>query len=210
MISKEKSNSNSTQSNKQPLKTNDYNSIIKNNVLNKYFIYRRFALNQFINSNEFRNLFKNWHLNYDKQIQNLKKNFSKKEKTKIINKKYICLGGYTDVIKALNKRGWKQIVKNTKTNDFGFIWTLKTCDVIFNELKPDQIANHFFKNGMITRKNGLTKSLRNLYIKGINPDNFFPRCYDLAEKYDLNNFLEDFKKIYYLYILKKFLIKIEK
>ena len=89
MISKEKSNSNSIQSNKQPLKTNDYNSIIKNNVLNKYFIYRRFALNQFINSNEFRNLFKNWQLNYDKQIQNLKKNFSKKEKTKIINKKYI-------------------------------------------------------------------------------------------------------------------------
>ena len=210
MISKEKSNSNSTQSNKQPLKTNDYNSIIKNNVLNKYFIYRRFALNQFINSNEFRNLFKNWQLNYDKQIQNLKKNFSKKEKTKIINKKYICLGGYTDVIKALNKRGWKQIVKNTKTTDFGFIWTLKTCDVIFNELKPDQIANHFFKNGMITRKNGLTKSLRNLYIKGINPDNFFPRCYDLAEKYDLNNFLEDFKEIYALSMLKKFVNKIEK
>jgi len=210
MISKEKSNSNSTQSNKQPLKTNDYNSIIKNNVLNKYFIYRRFALNQFINSNEFRNLFKNWQLNYDKQIQNLKKKFSKKEKTKISNKKYICLGGYTDVIKALNKRGWKQIITNTKTNDFGFIWTLKTCDVIFNELKTDQIANHFYKNGMITRKNGLTKTLRNLYIKGINPDNFFPRCYDLSEKYDLNNFLEDFKEIYALSMLKKFVGGIEK
>lgn len=49
------------------------------------------------------------------------------------------------------------------------------------------------KNGAITRKSGLSKNIRNLLYRGINPDNFFPRCYDLSNKTELTDFIEDFK-----------------
>ena len=107
-------------------------------------------------------------------------------------KKFLCLGGYKDIINNLKKRGWIQQT-NPNSMDYNYAWTLKTIDIKFLFLKPYQLVNHFTKNGAVTRKNGLCKNLRNLYFKNINPDNFYPRCYDLADKNDLYDFIYDFK-----------------
>ena len=59
-----------------------------------------------------------------------------------------------------------------------YAFTLKTVDIKFLFLRPYQLVNHFTKMAL-TRKNHLCKSIRNLYFNNINPDNFYPRCYDL-------------------------------
>ena len=46
------------------------------------------------------------------------------------------------------------------------------------------MANHYYRNGQITRKSGLSKNIKNLYYLGVDPMNFFPRCYDLSVKDD--------------------------
>lgn len=45
-----------------------------------------------------------------------------------------------------------------------------------------------------------------MYFCGIQIENFFPRCYDLSEKYDYEDFLEDFKTNKAISILKKFVV----
>lgn len=68
------------------------------------------------------------------------------------------------------------------------------------------MAGHFWKNGEITRKIGLSTNIKGLYYKGIDVNNFFPRCYDLSEKHDYEDFIEDFKTNKAISILKKCLI----
>jgi len=47
------------------------------------------------------------------------------------------------------------------------------------------LVNHFEKNGVITTKIGLTKSLRNLmWITDTSEDNFYPKCFDLNDEDD--------------------------
>ena len=123
------------------------------------------------------------------------KNKEKEEKElKVINpqitkeKKFVVLGGYPDIIEAILKRGWIQS-KNPEDKSFDFLYTLKNADIPFTELKSNQLVNHYWKANQITRKSNLLKNLRNLYFKNINPDNFYPRCYDLAEKIDLYDFI---------------------
>ena len=55
------------------------------------------------------------------------------------------------------------------------------------------MTNHFFRNGQITRKSGLSKNIKNLYFLGADPMNFFPRCYDLSVKNELEDFKQDFQ-----------------
>ena len=93
-------------------------------------------------------------------------------------KKFICLGGYKDIINNLKERGWIQQT-NPNSMDYIYAFSLKTVDIKFLFLRPYQLVNHFTKNGCLTRKNGLCKSIRNLYFKNINPNNFYHRCYDL-------------------------------
>lgn len=82
---------------------------------------------------------------------------------------------------------------------------MKTADIPFNSLQYHQMAGHFWKNGEITRKIGLMSNMRNLYFKQIDTDNFFPRCYDLSEKHDYEDFIEDFKTNKAISILKRVL-----
>lgn len=124
-------------------------------------------------------------------------------------KKFICIGGYADVIENLVARGWEQN-KDPKSSDFDFIWTLKTIDINYTNLRKEQIAGHFLRNGAITRKNGLCKNIKNLYFKGIDPNNFFPRCYDLSNISDYNDFIEDFKTNKAICILKKVALELNK
>ena len=134
------------------------------------------------------------------EIQNNEE--KKKEEVSNQQRSFIVLGGYSDIAKALVKRGWKQIKDPTDTS-FDYIYPLKAADIKFVDLRPNQMAGHFWKANEITRKAGLTKNIRNLYFKGVNVDNFFPRAYELSEKNDLEDFIEDFKTSKALGILKE-------
>ena len=191
-----------------------------------YFSYRHFTLFEYLTSSEFRKMFNESKTNYQKTlslfIQNkltdkkvilpfmrnnkqslpAQKNVKQTTQSENKQKKFICLGGYGDIIRYLQKRGWV-LNKDPKSTDFDFIWTLKTIDINYSLLRKEQIAGHFSRNGAITRKSGLCKNIKNLYYKGIDPNNFFPRCYDLSDKNDMGDFIEDFKINKAISILKK-------
>ena len=80
--------------------------------------------------------------------------------------------------------------------------TLKTNEINFALLKNYQLCNHYFRNGQITRKSGLCKNIKNLYYKGLDPNNFYPRCYDLSIKVELEDFKQDFKFTWAISLLK--------
>ena len=164
----------------------------------KFFIYRHYSFNSYVNSYEFRNKIKTEKDNYEKINQP-----EKNSKYEFLNKQYYITGTYPDVEKNLKKRGWTKMTREKNPN-LTFIWTLRTVDVNFPSLKTHQIANHFKLNGSLTRKSGLCKNIRNLYFKGIDPNNFYPRCYDLCDKNDLNDFFQDFFFTKALSILKLF------
>jgi len=164
----------------------------------KLFIYRHNTFHLYINSSEFRNKIKTERENYEK-INEPQKN----SKYEFLNKQYFITGSYPDVEKNLKKRGWTKTTREKNPN-LTFIWTLRTVDVNFPSLKSHQIANHFKLNGSLTRKSGLCKNIRNLYFKGIDPNNFYPRCYDLCDKNDVNDFFQDFFFTKALSILKLF------
>jgi tubulin monoglycylase TTLL3/8 len=46
---------------------------------------------------------------------------------------------------------------------------------------------------MITAKFGLCRNIRNLTLLGRDPNIFFPRCYDINDVNELEDFYEDFK-----------------
>ena len=193
----------------------------KNSWLNKYFIYRHDSLNNYLFKDEFKNTLDNLKENYNKQLIDYRKkktsittqnknptsikpsnasiNSNSINDTKNKNnnnnnnqKKFIVTGGYSDVVKNLTERNWVR-EKNAKSLEFDYIWTLKTNEINFIQIKPEQMANHYFRNGQITRKSGLSKNIKNLYYLGIDPMNFFPRCYDLSVKNELEDFKQDFK-----------------
>ena len=193
--------------------------------LNKYFIYRHESLNKYINTNEFKICLEKAKDNYEKLIRQLNNNRANVnmlnndknilQQNKIINnninanliperkqkKIFIVTGGYCDVVSNLKDRGWEQ-EKNPTCIEFNYIWTLKTNEINFILLKNDQLCNHYFRNGQITRKSGLCKNIKNLYYKGIDPMNFFPRCYDLSIKIELEDFRQDFKFTWAISLLK--------
>ena len=70
------------------------------------------------------------------------------------------------------------------------------------------MVNHFLKNYFIATKTGLQKSLKNLvWWSTIPQDLFFPRCYNLTDFQELDEFREDFRVTRAEMILKKYLRK---
>ena len=217
LIISKKPNTSNNQNQKQ-------NQFVYNNIdvswLNKYFIYRHESLNKYLTSIDFKKTLENLPKNYQKQIstyirlkpidKNISPKFNDIENKNIISnlspeknkkKNFIVTGGYTDVVKNLKERGWVK-EPNAKSLEFDYIWTLKTNEINFMLLKNNQLCNHYFRNGQITRKSGLCKNIKNLYYKGIDPNNFFPRCYDLSIKVELEDFKQDFKFTWAISLLK--------
>ena len=126
----------------------------------------------------------------------------KKEKKSDEQKTFLVLGGYPDVVNAILKRGYKQI-KNQEDKTVDFLYVLKNVDIPFQALKNNQLVNHYWKANQLTRKSNLLKNLRNLYFKNICIDNFYPRAYELSDKNDLEDFIEDFKTNRAIVILKQ-------
>ena len=128
--------------------------------------------------------------------ENTDKNLIKKEKT------FCIMGQFPDFVKALTKRNWKQVLEIDKLN-YDFLFTLKITDVPFEDLDENIIINHLKKIGELTRKTGLLKNLRNLYYLNISPDDFYPRAYDISERQDIQDFIEDFKVSRAISLLRK-------
>ena len=137
-----------------------------------------------------------------KEEKKLEKKEEKKEKKSDEQKTFLVLGGYPDVVNAILKRGYKQI-KNQEDKTVDFLYVLKNVDIPFQDLKNNQLVNHYWKANQLTRKSNLLKNLRNLYFKNICIDNFYPRAYELSDKNDLEDFIEDFKTNRAIVILKQ-------
>lgn len=195
-----------------------------NSWLNKYFIYRHESLNNYLFKEEFKKTLDKSAENYKKQLNSFRLNkptIVPNNSSKLVNinsnlslntnliygnkapkaqKTFIVTGGYRDVVNNLMKRNWVR-EPNAKSLDFDYIWTLKTNEINFMQIKNYQMANHYLRNGQITRKSGLSKNIKNLYYLGIDPMNFFPRCYDLSVKPELEDFKQDFKFTWTISIL---------
>lgn len=61
-------------------------------------------------------------------------------------------------------------------------FTLQGREIDFKNLLDFQMVNHYEKNGVITTKQGLSKTLRNsVWINDKSEDSFFPKCFDLND-----------------------------
>ena len=121
--------------------------------------------------------------------------WKKKHRLDPSTKIFIILGGYGDLKKALEARGW---VENPDPNSpcFDLKWTLKAKDICHETLLENQVVNHFEKNTSITTKVGLSKSLRNLiWFANVDIDTFYPRGFDLSDINDYQDFVEEFKSV---------------
>ena len=108
---------------------------------------------------------------------------------------FIINGPYKDVRKALLRRGWFEN-EDKESPCFDLKWTLKTKDVRADELKDYQIVNHFAKSACFTTKAGLTQSLKNLvHFSPVDVNSFYPRCYDLRDDGEMEDFMYDFKLV---------------
>jgi len=137
---------------------------------------------------------------------NLDTTQEEKEKKNLLNmeKNFVVLGGYADVSNALINRGWTELKDvDLKSFSYNFLSTIKIADIAFDDIPNYIIINHFRKVGEITRKVGLLKNIRNLYFMNVCPDDFYPRGYDLGEKQDVEDFIEDFKTSKAIALLRK-------
>ena len=106
-------------------------------------------------------------------------------------KYYLVSGGYPDVVEALKNLGYKE---SHNPDLFDFNWSLKTSSINYKKLKTHQTVNHFMNNKEFTSKFGLCKNIRSIILNhNVDIDAFYPRCYDLEDKLDFADFVEDFK-----------------
>lgn len=122
--------------------------------------------------------------------------FKKKHKLLDTDKVFIIVGCYPDIRKALKSRGgWYENLGITSPC-FDLKWTVRRKDIDFDNLKDYQLCNHFDKSTMITTKVGLCHSLRNLiWFNSVDIDTFYPRCFDLSESAEREDFYTEFKAL---------------
>ena len=111
-------------------------------------------------------------------------------------------GGYGELKRALKERKW---IENKEMDSicFDLMWTLKAKDIPHKDLLSHQLVNHFEKNTAITTKVGLCHNLKNLiWFENVDIDEFYPRCFDLIEGGELDDFIEEFKVVKAESILK--------
>lgn len=85
-----------------------------------------------------------------------------KRKNRLENgeKVFIVTGGYPEFKKALRERGWVQNL-DCHSPCFDMKFTLQGREIDYKNLLDFQMVNHYEKNGVITTKQGLSKTLRN-------------------------------------------------
>lgn len=114
--------------------------------------------------------------------------WKKKNRISSETKVFIVTGGYVDVKKALRARGWVEN-PNYGSPCFELKWTLQGREIDYGNLYDWQLVNHFEKNGSITTKVGLCRSLRNMHwVCNVDADDFYPKCFDLNDEDDYAHF----------------------
>jgi len=121
---------------------------------------------------------------------------------------FIASNSYQPLIDELLRRGWYRN-KDRKSSIFHLKYViLESESSMLEDLKPFQMVNHFLGNNLIVTKVGLQKSLKNLvWWSTIPQDLFFPKCYDLTDFKELDEFKEDFRVNRAESILKRFIQK---
>ena len=95
-------------------------------------------------------------------------------------------------VKALLDRGW-YCNPDPQSPYFDLKWSLRSCEVSLDVLQPWQLTNHFHKNGAITTKVGLLRSLQSLvWFADVSPNDIIPRGYDLTNPQETLIFMDDF------------------
>jgi tubulin monoglycylase TTLL3/8 len=112
--------------------------------------------------------------------------------------------------KALLDRGWFEN-EDVWSPFFDLKWTTKFYDIDFYGLASHQMVNHFNNNQGLISKFGLARNLRTLVLgHNIDVDKFFPRCYDLGDQQDFENFVENFKIGFAETVVRRFLVQPER
>lgn len=80
------------------------------------------------------------------------------------------------------------------STNFDVRWTINHNDINFQELRPNQVCNHFPNSGIeVGSKVGLARNLRSLeWFDKVDMNTFFPRMYNLANPWEMQDFVEDF------------------
>jgi len=113
----------------------------------------------------------------------------------------VFVGGADHIKRALVKKGWVEN-KNPSSIAFHLKWTISDSDNDYKQLLPGQLFNHFFNNRQLTTKSGLLKNMRNVSEYGVNPQKIFPRCYDLGDSVQLQEFISDYNQTAVFSILR--------
>ena len=73
-------------------------------------------------------------------------------------------------------------------------------------MQDTQVCNHFEKSTNLTTKVGLCKNLKNLiWFNNVDIDTFFPRCFDVSELTDAEEFMTYFRLLKAECVLKQFI-----
>ena len=83
--------------------------------------------------------------------------------------------------------------KNITSSFFDLKWMYMDNESDYKFLIEGQFYNHFQNNKELTTKIGLTNNLKDFSEYGANFDQFYPRCYDLNESADFDDFVEEYK-----------------
>lgn len=124
------------------------------------------------------------------------------ENTKI----FIASNAYSTFADALIERGWHHN-KNRKSPIFHLkMVVLERETYMCDNLQDWQIVNHFYGNNLITTKTGLQNSLKSLiWWSTVDVNDFFPRCFNMTDFYDLEDFKLEYRIIRSESLIKNFL-----
>jgi len=109
-------------------------------------------------------------------------------------------GDYPDIRAAMLARGW---IENTEENSnfFNLIWTRSSKLPV--DLKDWQIINHYGNIYEISTKKHLCENIKRLVKWQIDPNTFFPRCFNLSDPTSYAKFLDYYHLQAVVNILKK-------
>lgn len=96
----------------------------------------------------------------------------------------------------MQKLGWQEIGKSSKPNQFCHVrFDISDFEGACQDLKAWQFYNHHPSNREITTKAGLCKNLQSNFDEyQLQVSSFFPRCYDLADTKQIQEFVTDFNQ----------------
>lgn len=115
---------------------------------------------------------------------------------------FVMTGWYPCVKDELIARGW---VHNPDRDSpfFDLKWTLTSQHLRQSALEPWQYANHFQNTRSLVTKTGLSRTLASLqWYASETCDAIFPRCYDLSNAVEARAFVEDFRFLEALRVLR--------